>query len=784
MSYKAVNPVVNGSTAILLDESDGFLGYQDRDGEIKPVLTNVGLFANNLITDAEGSGFLGVVDPTTGKEHWIQNEKDGSKVSFIGPQGPQGLQGLQGPQGKPGSSLTELDGHILEAFTKPEGGGIILGRAGMDQQAETYPGIIKLFYTPVNFRSNYSLWFRNAGLGNVTLTEEQLDDQCCILVTTAELSETGSAWSIHSKTLEHAYKLSEFKSDQGIRIGSSLTRLHVYLIHCKADTVSTIMDEAWNIQEGDKGQTLYYSLCSAFDANLPRIRFTNFKITDTTHQSDIRDISFTETDTGADLSVTYTNRIGNTSTVVHPIKDGITPHIGENGNWFIGEEDTSVKAKGPQGDQGQDGRSIFVLDDVDRDALANIIGYSKSELLNLLIDNINSGNESIIASIKEFMKDAGLNWNDYLIIDNWVFWRYIVNKPDGYDYTGRELVKNGEQGPGFRLLSEDEIESLARRIGQHRDSVLPTLLANANGVNPDESIMSGLPEFYSDLGMDNLDIFVFDGYSFQCQKYTEDGQVSLYTYSRISGEDGVDGVNGNTPQLKVEDGFWKVSYDNGDSWEQIAECVGKSDINTINQELSQVGQNVRTLSAQTQGHESILTDINNLLFQGGDWFEDMEELSPEVTGFDQGYSDIPHYIMYHNNILQKDINYESGELPEEESYPLYGEHEGYTDPAYITYNLHGDYCTVSVSNLLLISGWADMYFRLPVEPVEETNMTFIAREGSDYQQVCCTVGHHDYPATGITEPVLWFRTCDTDVYQTDYHVSLTITYKYRNNEDF
>ena len=27
-------------------------------------------------------------------------------------------------------------------------------------------------------------------------------------------------------------------------------------------------------------------------------------------------------------------------------KDGITPHIGENGNWFIGEEDTGVRAVG------------------------------------------------------------------------------------------------------------------------------------------------------------------------------------------------------------------------------------------------------------------------------------------------------------------------------------------------------------------------------------------------------------------------------------------------------
>ena len=32
--------------------------------------------------------------------------------------------------------------------------------------------------------------------------------------------------------------------------------------------------------------------------------------------------------------------------------DGLTPEIGENGNWFVGETDTEVKAQGPKGDDG------------------------------------------------------------------------------------------------------------------------------------------------------------------------------------------------------------------------------------------------------------------------------------------------------------------------------------------------------------------------------------------------------------------------------------------------
>lgn len=39
--------------------------------------------------------------------------------------------------------------------------------------------------------------------------------------------------------------------------------------------------------------------------------------------------------------------------------DGITPHIGSNGNWFIGNIDTNVKAEGIDGTDGKDGIDGF-----------------------------------------------------------------------------------------------------------------------------------------------------------------------------------------------------------------------------------------------------------------------------------------------------------------------------------------------------------------------------------------------------------------------------------------
>lgn len=40
-------------------------------------------------------------------------------------------------------------------------------------------------------------------------------------------------------------------------------------------------------------------------------------------------------------------------------QDGVTPHIGANGNWYIGTQDTGIKAQGQNGANGQDGTSIL-----------------------------------------------------------------------------------------------------------------------------------------------------------------------------------------------------------------------------------------------------------------------------------------------------------------------------------------------------------------------------------------------------------------------------------------
>lgn len=46
----------------------------------------------------------------------------------------------------------------------------------------------------------------------------------------------------------------------------------------------------------------------------------------------------------------------------------------------------------------------------------------------------------------------------------------------------------------------------------------------------------------------------------------------------VDGTDGLPGVDGNdgvTPQLKIEEGYWYISYDDGATWKQLGKATGE-----------------------------------------------------------------------------------------------------------------------------------------------------------------------------------------------------------------
>ena len=62
--------------------------------------------------------------------------------------------------------------------------------------------------------------------------------------------------------------------------------------------------------------------------------------------------------------------------------------------------------------------------------------------------------------------------------------------------------------------------------------------------------------------------------------WTLDGEFIIVDGHKIQaqaadGADGSKGADGITPQLKIEEGYWYISYDNGDSWEKLDKAIGE-----------------------------------------------------------------------------------------------------------------------------------------------------------------------------------------------------------------
>lgn len=60
------------------------------------------------------------------------------------------------------------------------------------------------------------------------------------------------------------------------------------------------------------------------------------------------------------------------------------------------------------------------------------------------------------------------------------------------------------------------------------------------------------------------------------------------------GSSGKDGKDGITPQLKIEEGYWFISYDNGTTWTKLAKATGENGTNGTNGTNGSNGQDGKT----------------------------------------------------------------------------------------------------------------------------------------------------------------------------------------------
>ena len=70
-----------------------------------------------------------------------------------------------------------------------------------------------------------------------------------------------------------------------------------------------------------------------------------------------------------------------------------------------------------------------------------------------------------------------------------------------------------------------------------------------------------------------------DGKDGQDGEDGKDGQDGADGTDGVDGENGANGVDGITPQLKIENEYWYISYDNGATWTQLGKATGENGAN-------------------------------------------------------------------------------------------------------------------------------------------------------------------------------------------------------------
>lgn len=211
--------------------------------------------------------------------------------------------------------------------------------------------------------------------------------------------------------------------------------------------------------------------------------------------------------------------------------DGITPHIGDNGNWFIGETDTNKPSQGTNGVNGNDGVGITKSEVNTSGEL--VITYSNGDLTNLgkIVgkDGLDGTNGQNGLSAYEIAKNGG----------------FIGSEDEWLASLKGEKGEQGEQGiQGIQGVQGEKGERGEK--GQNG--------ADGIGIANSEINKNGeLVITYSNNTVDNLGVVV-----------GADGKDGTNGTNGIDGIDGKDGIGITNAEIN-NSGELTLTYSNGTS---------------------------------------------------------------------------------------------------------------------------------------------------------------------------------------------------------------------------
>lgn len=150
-----------------------------------------------------------------------------------------------------------------------------------------------------------------------------------------------------------------------------------------------------------------------------------------------------------------------------PGAPGTTPHIGENGNWWIGNADTGVKAQGKDGKPGED----YVLTEADKNEIAEVAaelvdipdGGSLEQVADItLAETVASVNIPFEKKLKHLLvavyPPAGITSNMYVYVGTHQSDLYNVENLQNEDLiTDINVLENGSDQGNIRVMCKIDI---------------------------------------------------------------------------------------------------------------------------------------------------------------------------------------------------------------------------------------------------------------------------------------------------------------------------------------
>ena len=248
-------------------------------------------------------------------------------------------------------------------------------------------------------------------------------------------------------------------------------------------------------------------------------------------------------------------------------RDGVTPQLKiDNGYWSVstdnGQSWTQLgKATGENGQDGQDGadgESLFESIDVSNTeyvqfTLANgttikLPTYEAFVALKEQVDQLNqqiSSLQTLVEAVQQRDYITGLEY----VYENGIEIGYKIS----FANRAAIVVRHGEKG-------EQGGQGPQGQPGQ--DGSTPSI-----GVKQDTDNI-----YYWTLNGE----WLLDSNGQKVRAQGLDGQNGTDGQPGTPGSDGQNGRDGVTPQLKIENGYWHVSTDNGQNWTQLGKATGEN----------------------------------------------------------------------------------------------------------------------------------------------------------------------------------------------------------------